>query len=470
MNEREIAFATLVGLRQRLAAGEVTARDVVDVFLERAESMNPTARAFIRVTADAARAEAMACDASSDRATLKGLPFASKDLIDVAGVPTTGGSRVLHDNIAESDAAVVSRMKSSGAVSLGKLNLHEFAYGATGENPVYGTAPNAYDMARLAGGSSSGSAAAVAFGMAPCAFGTDTGGSVRAPAALCGLVGLKPTLGRVSARGVVPYSWSLDHVGTVTRTVADAALLLGVVAGHDPGDPQSANAPVGDYMAGLDGDGDLDDIRIGVPRAFFFEHADAEILDAAEAVLKSLEARGATLLDVEPPSMEHTRTVSLTVQMPEALSYHARYLEERGDLYGDDFRAGLALGQCLLAEHYVRAKRMMTLYRQAVDAVFEDVDVLLTPAVPVIAPEIGAVRVSVGASDEPAGNAITRYTSFFNMTGHPAITVPSGMHSAGLPMGIQLIARHFDEVCLFRVAGAIEREPAFRCPVPSNAE
>ncbi len=263
-------------------------------------------------------------------------------------------------------------MKQAGAIFIGKNNLHEFAYGATGENTLHGTPPNPYDHSRLAGGSSSGSAAALGYGLCAAALGTDTGGSVRAPAALCGLVGFKPTFGRISTEGVIPYSWSLDHVGTLTRSAADTALLFNTLA-------SKVQTPAAAKLEGL---------RIGIPENFFFERADTEILDSIDRLMNFLRSAGAKLMPVTMPSMEHSRTVSLTVQMPEALSYHNRYLEQRGDLYSQDFRAGLALGQCLLAEQYIRAKRFIESYRRDMDKVFDGIDLLLTPATPAIAPKI----------------------------------------------------------------------------------
>jgi aspartyl-tRNA(Asn)/glutamyl-tRNA(Gln) amidotransferase subunit A len=447
-----LAYATIETIADGLSSGAFSAQDLVEFYLDRIARYDAGFHAFIEVTADRARDQARQIAATRPDGILAGIPFASKDMFDVSGVATTGGSRVTMNHIATRDAEVIRRMCEAGALSLGKLNLHEFAYGATGENPYFGTCPNPYDRTRMAGGSSSGSATAVACGFVPCAFGTDTGGSVRAPAALCGLVGLKPTLGRVSTRGVMPYSWSLDHIGIFARSVEDAAVLLETVAGLDPEDPASSNEPVDDYLKAVRDGRSLNGITLGVPRAFFFDHVDPEIVAATEAVIATLERAGARVIDVAFPSMEHTRTVSLTVQMPEALSYHARYLDSRGDLYGDDFRAGLALGQCIPAEHYVRAKRLITDYRNHVDRIFDACDAVVTPSTPVIAPRLGAVSVPCGAAAEPVGNAITRFTSFFNMTGHPAITVPSGMHSAGLPIGVQVIARPFEESLMMRVA------------------
>jgi aspartyl-tRNA(Asn)/glutamyl-tRNA(Gln) amidotransferase subunit A len=362
------------------------------------------------------------------------------------------------------DAFAIGQLRAAGALSLGKTNLHEFAYGATGENEVYGTCINAYDPTRLAGESSSGSAAAVAFGLVPAALGTDTGGSVRAPAALNGLVRLKPTIGRVPTTGVVPYCWTLDHVGLITRTIADCADLLSTVAGYDPGDPSSDKHPVDNYADHLDGD--VTGLRVGIPENFYFERTDPEILDAVERVESQLSKEGAKLIPVTFPDMEHSRAVSLTVQMPEALSAHSAYIQERGDLYGKDFRAGLALGQCLLAEHNVRSKRFIEQYRRQTNALFDDVDLILTPATPEIAQKLGTVNTKRDGVEEAVGNAITRFTTFFNMTGHPALTMPCGMHSKGLPVAFQLIGRYFDEGTIFRAAQCIERRDDFAIPLP----
>ncbi|WP_170763838.1 amidase [Ruegeria lacuscaerulensis] len=461
----EIAFDTVRGLKARLAARKITPTELVDVFAERVSQLNNRSKAFITVTGDAARkaAEALTID-DLERSPFAGIPYASKDLFDVEGVLTSAGSRVFHDRIATEDAFAIARMREANALSLGKTNLHEFAYGATGENEVYGTCVNAYDPNRLAGGSSSGSAAAVAFGLVPASLGTDTGGSVRAPAALNGLVGLKPTIGRVPTTGVVPYCWTLDHVGIMTRDVADCADLLGIIAGYDPRDPGSQNLPVEDYAAALDSD--ISGLRIGIPTNFYYERTDPEILVALEAVKSFVIAQGASLIPVTFPDLEHSRAVSLTVQMPEALSAHSAYLQDRGELYGQDFRAGLALGQTLLAEHYIRAKRFVELYRQETNALFDEVDLILTPATPEIAQKLGTVKTTRDGVEEAVGNAITRFTTFFNMSGHPALTMPCAMHSEGLPIGLQLVGRYFEESTILRAAFAVENDGAFSIPHP----
>jgi aspartyl-tRNA(Asn)/glutamyl-tRNA(Gln) amidotransferase subunit A len=446
----QLAFATIGELADQLRCGELSASSLVQCYADRIATLNATSKAFISLDIDRARARAETLAIDSTDSLLKGIPYACKDLFDVKGMVTSGGSRVLADNIAQHDAEVVTRMNQAGAIFIGKNNLHEFAYGATGENTLYGTPPNPYDPSRLAGGSSSGSAAALGHGLCAAALGTDTGGSVRAPAALCGLVGFKPTFGRISTEGVIPYSWSLDHVGTFTRSAADTALLFNTLASN----VQIAAAAK------------LETLRIGIPENFFFERADTEILDSIDRLMNFLRSTGAKLIPVTMPSMEHSRTVSLTVQMPEALSYHNRYLEQRGHLYSQDFRAGLALGQCLLAEQYIRAKRFIESYRRDMDKVFDGIDLLLTPATPTIAPKTGTVEVTIDGQAEPAGNAITRYTSFFNMTGHPAITLPCGMHSEGLPIAAQLVGKHFGDEQLIAAATLIESSYGFKLPLP----
>ena len=449
-----LAFAAITSLSEKLANQEITALQLVELFSHRINRFNDESKAFISLDLEAAADRAGKTEYQTDLA-LPGIPYACKDLFDVKDQITTAGSRVLADNRVTDDAVVIQRMNTAGGIYLGKNNLHEFAYGATGENTLYGTPPNPYDSSRLAGGSSSGSAAAVGYGLCAAALGTDTGGSVRAPAALCGLVGFKPTYGRISTEGVIPFSWTLDHVATITRTAADAATLFSIL--------KDAPSPVkSDKSSGLEG------LNIGIPETFFYQRADTEILDSIDKLMTFLKASGAKLSQVAMPSMEHTRTVSLAVQMPEALSYHNRYLETRGDLYSEDFRAGLALGQCLLAEQYVRAKRFIETYRRDTDAVFKEVDILLTPATPAIAPKIGALEVTTDGVSEPAGNAITRYTSFFNMTGHPSITIPYGMHSKGLPIAAQLVGRHYEDEFLIAAAMSIQRETDFNLPLPQK--
>ena len=280
----------------------------------------------------------------------------------------------------------------------------------------------------------------MAAGLAAFALGTDIGGSVRVPASLCGVVGFKPTYDLLSTSGVIPFSWSLDHVGIVSRTAADAAVILEALVGHS----------VGAYTE------DVKNLRLGVPRPFFFEDLDPQIEAAVIKALGTCRSLGAEIVDIEIPGMDETRTVSLLIQLPEMLSYHSRYLPEKKELYCEDLRTGMALGQFILAEHYVLAKRMKEQYRRQMAEIFRKVDLISTPTCPVIAPKIGTSRVTTARREEPVGNAITRFTSFFNLVGLPALSLPCGIHSAGLPIGIQLVGRHYEDRTILGFARRLE--------------
>jgi aspartyl-tRNA(Asn)/glutamyl-tRNA(Gln) amidotransferase subunit A len=449
----------------RLAAsvrdGSLSAVERIERLLERIDALNPESKTYISVDAKGAREAAQQTERGGRPGLLTGVPYAAKDLFETRSLPTTGGSRVLEGWQPDRDAAAIEKLTRAGAILLGKANLHEFAHGTTGENARFGTPTNPWDATRMAGGSSSGSAVAVALGLACFALGSDTGGSTRVPAALCGLVGFKPTFGRVSREGMIPYCWSLDHVGTITGSVGDAALVLQALAGYDPRDGGSADLPMPDYSAALNQG--VKGLRIGVPERHFFEHADAEILAATRQCLTRLAGQGAQLVPVTLPDMTHARTVSLLLQMPEVLSYHRRYLPAKLDLYGEDVRSGLAFAQFILAEHYVRAQRMLEKYRRETEAVMRSIDALVTPTCPIVAPKLGTVAVTTDGLEEPVGNALTRFTSFFNMTGAPALSVPNGLHREGLPMAVQVVGRPFDEETVLAIGQAIEgrQEPLF---------
>ncbi|MFI5023148.1 MAG: amidase [Alphaproteobacteria bacterium] len=455
MNSPAPMGASAADLAAAIRGGTLSPVSMVEEVLGRIDDLNHDIKAYITVARDHALEAARRIEASTVKTGLLcGVPYACKDLFQSSGVRTTGGSRVLEGWIPEADAAAIERLTSSGAIMLGKANLHEFAHGITGENASFGTPPNPWDASRLTGGSSSGSAVAVANGLACFSIGSDTGGSIRVPAALCGLVGLKPTFGWISRYGMIPYCWSLDHVGIITKTAAEAALVLQVLAGYDPRDPGSVEMPVPDFRTRMDRG--IAGLRIGVPEKHFFDRADPEIVAAVRQCLSSLGDHGVRLIPVEMPDMAMARTVSLLVQMPEVLSYHRRYLPEMLELYGEDMRAGLAFGQFILAEHYVRGLRMIARYRCEMAAVFESVDALITPTCPIIAPKRGVDTVEITGVVESVGDALARFTGFFNMTGNPAISVPSGLHTLGLPMGVQIIGRPFDDGTVLAIAREIE--------------
>ena len=460
MDHCDLTIKPITELAPMVEKGIISPIDFVDAFLKKIQKANDILKAYITVAGEKARSAAKEATDQIHKGNylgpLHGLPYACKDLFLTKGIQTTGGSKVLAGLIPDKDADAIQKLNMSGGVLLGKLNQHEFAYGATGVNAHFGTVLNPWDTSCLAGGSSSGSAAAVAAGLAVYALGTDTGGSTRAPAALCGVVGLKPTYGLINTKGVIPYCWSLDHVGILTRTVADTSIVFKALA-------QDTRGSQGDYreIIGQFSDSPSDDIsklRIGIPKTFFNEKTDPEILASVKNVIRECETNKAELIEIDMPPMDKTRTVSLLVQLPEMLSYHSRYLPQKKELYGEDVRGGMALGQFILAENYIRAKRMMQYYRLKLKQTFETVDIIITPTCPITAPAVGSQFVTVQNEKEPVGNAITRFTSFFNLTGNPAITIPCGIHSSGLPIGVQLIGRHFEENLLLKTAYFLENQ------------
>ena len=444
-----------------LGDGSLTSVALTEAVLARVEQTEPAINAYITVTADLARKQAADADADlqagRDRGPLHGIPFALKDLYDTAGIPTTGGSGFLRDRVPTHDAFVVTKLREAGVVLTGKLNLHEFALGTSSNNPHYGPVRNPWDTARVPGGSSGGSAAALVVGSCLGTLGSDTGGSIRIPAALCGVVGLKPTYGRCSRRGVLPLSWSLDHVGPLARTVEDAALILNAIAGHDPDDPGSSDEPVDDYTADLGRD--LRGLRVGLLRAPLWERCDDEVVAACEAALDVFRDLGATITDVSLPLLRQSGRSP--VLLAEAAAYHHRWLRERPDDYGDLVRTTLEAASVVPATVYINAQRMRRRVIEETRALLRTVDVLVSPTTAFVAPPID--------TDEP-GFRLARLTAPYNLSGIPAISVPCGFAQtaggAGLPIGLMIGARHFDEVTLCRVAHAYEQATPFHTQRP----
>jgi aspartyl-tRNA(Asn)/glutamyl-tRNA(Gln) amidotransferase subunit A len=428
---------------------------ILRAYRDRARALNDRSNAFITIPDECEMAGPIDETAMTGSQPLFGVPYSCKDIFRTRGIRTTAGSRVLRDFVPEDDAAVVAKLKRAGATLVGKTNLHEFCYGITGENPVFGTPANPYDPNRFAAGSSSGSVVSVATGMAAFSVGTDTGGSVRVPAALCGVIGLKPTYGLIDAKGSIPFCWTLDHVGLVTRTCLDAATVLEVLAGWDEGHGRSPGSRLAEAIMKA-GASALNGVRIGIPRSHFFQNADREILAATENALSRLRDAGAMLVELETPDMTHVRTASLAIQLVEALSWHGPLMATKAHLYGDDVRRGLVQGQFILAEHYVQSLRYMEGLRKDFAALFRHVDVLVTPTTPIVAPRLGTTVVSLNGQEELIGNALTRYTCVFNLTGNPALTVPCGRHSTGLPIGLQIVGRPYEDVRVVGIGHALE--------------
>lgn len=439
---------TVSELATRLAAREVSSLEVTEACLARIAGENGRLNAFITVLGDRARQQAREADAEIARGRLRGplhgVPISLKDLIDLAGAPTTAASRVLEGHIAGSDSAVVARLRQAGAVFLGKCNLHEFAYGTTSEDSAFGPVRNPWDGARSAGGSSGGSAAAVVAGMGPASIGTDTGGSIRIPAAACGCVGLKPTHGELPIDGIVALSWTLDHVGPIARSVADAWLLYHAMAGTpDPAPlPPQAASPRG--------------LRLGLLQPYFLDVLDDGVRAVFERACGQIARAG---IAIDARAVAHaadTPAVYLHVQLAEASAYHAPTIESRPDLYAPAVRQRLEMGRYVLAEDYGRARLGARVLRREVDAALDGVAALLLPTLPIVAPALGGASVDIGGALHPVRGLMLRLTQLFDVTGHPAISIPCGRSTENLPVGLQLVGRRGETEALLTIAGAVE--------------
>jgi aspartyl-tRNA(Asn)/glutamyl-tRNA(Gln) amidotransferase subunit A len=451
------ANTTISELAQSLRRREVSPVEVTRACLERIERLNPALNAFITVRAESAIAEARVAEAEIGRGewrgALHGVPIALKDLIDTAGVRTTAGSALYKDRVPDQDAEVVRRLRQAGAVIVGKNNLHEFAYGASSLVSYFGDMHNPWDVGRIAGGSSGGSAAAVVAGMACATIGTDTAGSIREPAALCGCVGLKPTYGRASSRGVIPLSTSLDHVGPLTRTVNDAAMVLQAIAGYDAADVTSWDVPVSDYV-GTMREG-AKQLRVGVVRDYFFDDLDPEVGAALEHALHGISTLVAAMKEVrlDVPT-------DRTLQAAEAYAYHAGKVGTSAQLYQAETVRRIRSGEKVSAAEYIERRRELEASRRSIGQVFANVDVLVTPTTPATAPEIAGLKAN---PDElrPTELKLLRNTRPFNVWGLPAISIPCGFTQGGLPIGLQIAGPHWREDVVLRLAYAYEQATAW---------
>jgi len=455
----------------RIRARDLSPVELVEAYLARIGAEDGAVKAYITVLADSARRAAKAAEAEIAagryRGPLHGIPVGLKDIIQTKGVRTSCGSRILGAWRPETDATVVRRLAEAGAVALGKLNCHEFAFGPTGVNPHWGTPRNPWGAGRMPGGSSSGSGAAVAAYLCAGALGTDTGGSVRIPAALCGIVGLKTTYGLVSRAGVVPLAWSLDTVGPLARSVEDAALLLGALAGHDPADPASARVRPPDYRAAVGRE--VRGLRVGIPGGFLFEQLEPDVRAAVEAAARAIEGLGVALEEVALPRIAHAAAAVFAIISAEAMAYHEPWLRTRAAEYGADVRTRLLAGQFVLATQYLKAQRARRVITAEVEAALARVDALLLPTTPLAAPPVTAREASVQGATQDVRGWLTRCTRPFNLTGHPVLSLPCGLTGEGLPVGLSLVGRPFDEATLLRLGHAYEAVSPLRGCVPPLA-
>jgi aspartyl-tRNA(Asn)/glutamyl-tRNA(Gln) amidotransferase subunit A len=437
---------TIEEFGRRLRAREVTAVGLTEECLRRIEADNPRLNAFIAVTADQALQQAREADrelaAGNDRGPLHGVPISIKDLLDIRGLPTTAASRVREGHVAERDAPTITHLRQAGAVLVGKTNLHEFAFGTTNEDSAFGPARNPHDPTRSPGGSSGGSGASVAAGMALATIGTDTGGSIRIPAAACGIVGLKPSFGDVSTDGIVPLSRTLDHIGPLAQTVTDACLVYHALMGD-----MAAKPPAPMPVHGL---------RLAVPRQYFCDLLDDAVRERFEEALERLRTAGAHIDEIEIRHANDIAPVYLHLVLGDAASYHGATLDAIPERYTPPVRIRLEMGRYVLAEDYVRALDGRRLIMREVDAALAQHDALILPTLPIPAPLLGANTVRLGAATEPVRNLMLRLTQAFNVTGHPAIALPSGHTADGLPCSVQLVGQRMQTDALLRVALACE--------------
>ena len=453
----------IVILGELLRRKSLSPVELLEQALARIAKLNPRLNAFITVTADQAMAQARQAEAeiiNGDwRGPLHGVPIGLKDIIDTAGIPTTAASALFKDRVPAEDAEVVVRLRNAGAVVIGKQNLHEFAYGGSSIISYFGEVHNPWTLEHIAGGSSGGSAAAVAAGLGFGAIGSDTAGSIREPASQCGVVGLKPTYGRVSARGVIPLAPSFDHVGPIAACVADAAVILEAIAGFDQKDPTSADVPAGSYVKALGEE--TRSLRIGVPRRFFFDELDPEVASAMEHALLGLASLTAGVRDIEFDFVPTERTL----QGAESWGYHAEFVARSPQLYQPETLRRIKTGATVDAAEIARRRQLLAKFRSEIDRTFQDVDVLVTPATPIPAPTIAELKQDPDSLRQRE-LVLLRNTRPFNVWGLPAISLPCGFTDSGLPIGLQIAGPHWAEARVLQLAHAYEQATAWHKRTP----
>jgi aspartyl-tRNA(Asn)/glutamyl-tRNA(Gln) amidotransferase subunit A len=447
MTPPALPFPTLLTASQAIHAKHISPLELTQICLQRIEVLDPQFNAFITLTAESALAAARAATEEiaqgNYRGPLHGIPLAIKDLFDVRGVATTGGSPLLKDNVATEDAFVVKQLREAGAIFLGKLNMHEWALGVTGVNPHFGTCRNPWNTDYITGGSSSGSGAALAAGLCYGSLGSDTGGSIRIPASLCGIVGLKPTYGRLSVRGVIPLSWSLDHVGPMGRSVDDVTALFNAINVFDGSDPYSNRAsniqpPTSNF-------------HIGVPDDYFFSDLHPETEAAYRAAIKTLSEIGFDMRAVSLPGFEQSEKASAKILLAEAAAYHQDYIEQHADQIGEDVLTRFKWGLEVTGVEYALARRTQVKWRHKIEQLFESIDALVLPATP-----FPATRIDESDPVALSRGNLTRFTRMFNLTGHPAIVLPCGHTAEGLPIGLQIVGGYWQEDKIIHVARTYE--------------
>ncbi len=467
MSDLDLATLTIARAAQALRERKLSPLELTELYQARIARLEPRVNAYITVTEERARADAKRATEElakgQARGPLHGIPIALKDLYETAGIRTTGGAKIHADHVPAHDCTVARRLRDAGTILLGKRYTHEYAYGATTNNPHFGPTRNPWNLEHIPAGSSGGSGAAIAAGLATATTGTDTGGSIRMPASVCGVVGLKPSYGRVSKAGVLPLSYLFDHAGPITRTFEDAALVLNAIAGYDPADATTVRTPVPDFTAELGGG--LRGLRVGVPRAYFFAHLDGEVAAGVEQAIGQLRKLGADVRDVQLDGVEAGLGAVFAIVLAEAQQIHARSLRTRRADFGADVLTLLS-AKTPDAAVLMQGLRARDALSASMRGLLESVDLLVTPTTPIVAARIGQETVRYGGIEEPILNAMIRCTAPFNATGLPALSLPCGFTRAGLPIGLQIAGRPFDESTVLRAGHAYEQATDWHTRTP----
>ncbi|MEC9307895.1 MAG: amidase [Chloroflexota bacterium] len=463
MTPQEICYSSAWDLAPLISKREISPVDVIESHLKRIEETESVLNSFITLLAEEALTAAKRLEAEvlqgKYRGPLHGIPVGLKDLFHTGGVRTTSGSRIFDTYIPTEDCTVAARFNQAGAILLGKLNMHQFAYGPTGENPDYGHMHNPWNPELISGGSSGGSGSAAASGQCTITMGSDTGGSVRIPSSLCGIVGLKPTYGLISRHGLTPLSWSLDHPGPMVRTVEDAALTMNAISGYDTKDVGSANVDIPDFTASMIGD--IKNVKIGLVREFFEAPLDAEVHTVTKAAIAQLEALGAEIIEVSMPMFKQAQAISGTILMAEAAAYHRDLLKEHADKLYPPVRLRIESGLFVTAADYLKAQQGRALFNKGMSDLFLEVDALVGPSQPITAPPLLASTVDINGETIGTTAALTQYSRPYNISGTPAISIPCGFSKSGMPIGLQIAGKAYDEAMVLRISKAYQDSTAW---------
>ncbi len=460
----ELIALTISDAAALIASRQLSPVELTQAHLARIAQLDPQLNCFITLTPDAALARARDAENAimrgEYRGALHGIPIALKDLYETKGVRTTHGSKFFAEHMPTSDGVVVAKLNAAGAINLGKLNMHEIALGVTNDNPHFGACRNPWDVAHITGGSSGGSGAALAAELCMASLGSDTGGSIRIPASLCGVVGLKPTYGRVSVRGVLPLSWNLDHAGPMARRVRDVAIMLHAIAGYDEEDPFSVNAPLDDYLS-LIGAG-VRDWRVAFASDGYFAEADAEVLDAVRAAANVFAQLGAQVCEVNLDQARDAARMNGVMTTSDGAAFHRERMQSKPADFGADVLARLRMGAAYTSSEYSLARKSQSVLRREFEMFYKDFDVLLTPTTAVAAP------VREGEDAVEAARTLTRFTAPFNFSGLPALSLPCGFTRGGLPIGLQIVGAHWREADVLRAGFAFEQATEWHTRKPKD--